>query len=132
MIRTIIICASLFAITLAVSRHDGLCAQKKPHAVIKPAVWNFGKIKKGEKVTHVFTLKNTGNETLVVESAVETCECLNASFKSMKVKAGKSTTITVTYDTTEGDGPFESTVEILTNDPDISMLTIVIKGIIVE
>jgi hypothetical protein len=132
MIRTIITCVSLFAIILVVSHNDGLCARKSPHAVIKPAVWNFGKVKKGIKLSHVFTLKNAGNETLVVESAVETCDCINASFASMKVKAGKSTTITVTYDTTEGDGPFESTVEILTNDPDISMLTIVIKGTIVE
>ena len=75
--------------------------------------FDFGKVKKGEKRTHVFPFKNTGDEDLVIEF-VSGCECTELEWPEYKkIKPGESDQIKATFDSTTEEGDVTKTIDIL-------------------
>ena len=60
--------------------------------------FDFGEIEDGEKITHEFTFKNTGNEPLVISKAVGSCGCTVPDWPREPIAAGESGVIKVQYD----------------------------------
>lgn len=60
--------------------------------------FDFGKIKKGEKVTHAFKFTNTGKTPLIVTNATATCGCTTPTWPKSPIKPGDSGVISVTFD----------------------------------
>ena len=102
--------------------------QLKPRMEIKPVSWDFGKIREGKVVKHIFVITNRGNGTLVIESALESCECVTAKIDHMTVEPGKNTNLIITFASEGESGSFSRTVSILSNDPDVPMRTVKISG----
>ena len=57
--------------------------------------FNFGKIKEGEQVEHVFKFKNTGEAPIVVAQVSASCGCTTPTYTSTPVKPGEVGEITV-------------------------------------
>jgi len=95
--------------------------------------YDWGKIMDGEKVTHVYKFKNTGNEPLIISDAKGSCGCTVPDWPKDAIAPGKSGEIKVVYDS-KGKGAVggkndSKRVTIKANtDPMETFLTI--KGIV--
>lgn len=88
-----------------------------PRLLVSEEEWDFGKVKQGEKPTHIFTIKNVGEENLIIEGLKESCKCIEASISTTLIRSGGSAEIKVSYDTTDYIGKDEKHFHIYSNDP---------------
>jgi Protein of unknown function (DUF1573). len=58
---------------------------------------DLGKIKQGVPVTATFVVTNIGTEPLIIEQATPTCGCTIGDYTKSPILAGKTGTITATY-----------------------------------
>ncbi len=80
--------------------------------------FDFGKVKKGEKRTHVFPFTNTGDEVLVIEF-VSGCECTTLEWPEFeKFKPGESGEIKAIFDSSTEEGDVTKTIDILLEHKD--------------
>ena len=61
LVLTIIISAIAFAGLVSAQENKG------PRIEVKEIQYNFGKVVQGTSVSHVFEVRNTGNEELIIE-----------------------------------------------------------------
>jgi len=59
---------------------------------------DFGKIKRGDKVTYDFKFVNTGKTPLIITDAVATCGCTKPEVPKAPIKPGESGNVHVTFD----------------------------------
>jgi hypothetical protein len=60
--------------------------------------FDWGKVMDGEKVTHIFKFKNTGNEPLIISNAKGSCGCTVPEWPKDAIAPGKSGEIKVVFD----------------------------------
>jgi len=60
-------------------------------------VYDFGEIKEGEKVTHDFKFKNSGNSPLIISSATATCGCTIPDYPNEPIAPGAEGVIRVVF-----------------------------------
>jgi hypothetical protein len=92
-------------------------AQFEPKAVIIPAEYDFGKITEGEVVNYEYTIKNDGNDELIIKDVKGTCGCTAAKPEKNKLKPGESTKVKVTFNSDGRQGKQVKAVNMSTNDP---------------
>ncbi|KXK39333.1 MAG: DUF1573 domain-containing protein [Saprospiraceae bacterium] len=61
-------------------------------------VYDWGTIMDGDKMTHVFKFKNTGNEPLIISNAKGSCGCTVPEYPKDAIAPGKSGEIKVVFD----------------------------------
>jgi len=88
-----------------------------PRLLVSELEWDFGKVKQGEKPTHIFTIKNGGEDDLIIEGLKPSCSCITLSISTTRIQQGESTELKVTYDTTDYTGKDEKHFHIYSNDP---------------
>ncbi|MEP6612632.1 MAG: DUF1573 domain-containing protein [Mucilaginibacter sp.] len=59
---------------------------------------DFGKIKRGDKVTYDFKFTNTGKSPLIITDAVATCGCTKPEVPKAPIKPGETGNVHVTFD----------------------------------
>jgi Protein of unknown function (DUF1573) len=89
---------------------------KKPRAVFKSTVQNFGKVKQGDVLTHEFVFKNEGDAALIIERVETTCGCTAALVSDQKVLPGKEGKIKTTFDTRGYAGRMTRYIYLVSND----------------
>ena len=60
--------------------------------------YDWGKVMDGDKVTHIFKFKNTGNEPLIISNAKGSCGCTVPEWPKDAIAPGKSGEIKVIFD----------------------------------
>ena len=91
--------------------------------------YDFGKVKDGEKVTHVYKFTNTGKEPLIINSAKGSCGCTVPEWPKDPVAPGATGEIKVEFNSKGKAGQQSKTVTIMANtDPNPSQ--IIIKGVV--
>jgi len=91
---------------------------RSPQITISEEEWDFGLVKSEEKPTHVFTIKNKGNEDLVIERVWASCGCVQTSISTNRILPGKSAEIKATFNTVGYEGKLEKLIYIKSNDPE--------------
>ena len=91
----------------------------QPKILMSEEEWDFGKVTRGEKPTHVFTVKNEGEGDLIISGVKESCTCIEVSISTNLIKPGGSAELTVSYDTTDYAGKDEKHLHIYSNDPQV-------------
>lgn len=89
-----------------------------PKLVLQQSEYDFGDIKQGEKVSHVFVLTNRGGDLLKINSVRPSCGCTAAMPEKNELSPGESTNLTVTFNSTGRMGKQKKLVRIDTNDPE--------------
>lgn len=92
-------------------------AQFEPKAVIIPAEHDFGNITEGEVVNYEYTIKNDGNDVLVIKDVRATCGCTAAKPGKNELKPGESTKVKVSFNSDGRPGKQVKAVNMSTNDP---------------
>ena len=88
-------------------------------------VHDFGTVKEGEIVSHVFTFKNTGEGPIVIQNARGSCGCTVPKYSREPVQPGEEGIITVNFNTAGRPNVQNKSVTILANtDPPQSKLMI--------
>ena len=90
-------------------------AGKIPVMTFKEKEFDFGTIKEGDKVEHVFTFTNTGNADLIIADAKGSCGCTGPEYKKDAIKPGETSTMKVTFDSTGKPGKQQKSVNITAN-----------------
>lgn len=88
---------------------------------------NFGDIKQGETVEHVFTFTNTGENPLLISNAQGSCGCTVPSYPTEPIPPGESGEILVKFDSKGKTGDQHKTVTITANT-DPAQTRLAIKG----
>lgn len=101
-----------------------------PAFVWEESVFDFGKIKLGEPVTHEFEFTNSGQEPLVISSVKASCGCTVTAYTKDPVPAGGTGFVKATYNAARA-GQFSKTVTVVANTSEGSVL-LTIKGEVVE
>tara|TARA_B100000242_G_scaffold79839_1_gene52718 strand:+ start:1275 stop:1718 length:444 start_codon:yes stop_codon:yes gene_type:complete len=109
---------------------DGLSKNiKAPQISINSPVFDFGEVNEGEKLEHIFLIKNTGKANLVISSAKTTCGCTVAKLPKEPILPNQQSEIIVVFNTKGKFGKQNKTITLLTNTvPRAKVLTI--KGYI--
>ncbi len=89
--------------------------------------FNFGQVKAGEKVQHVYKFTNTGDEPLVISNAKGSCGCTVPSWPKEPIGIGEEGEILVEFNSKGKSGNQTKTVTI-TGNTDPPQTIIQIKG----
>jgi hypothetical protein len=93
---------------------------------------DFGKVKRGEKLTHRFSFRNEGKGPLKVYGVHAACGCTAVEVASGKEYAPQETgAIDVTFDTTDFNGSIVKTVTVMTNERQVADRTLSIRATVV-
>jgi hypothetical protein len=106
-----------------------LCAfAAGPKIEFTETTYDFGTIKEENgAVTHVFEFKNTGDEKLVIISAIASCGCTTPKYPTEPIAPGATGKIKVTYNPSGRPGEFEKGVKVRYNAGDKGKQRVVIK-----
>jgi hypothetical protein len=77
--------------------------------------YDFGKIKEGEKVAHIFAFQNKGPGKLVISSASTSCGCTVPKFDKNPISAGKGGTLEVVFNSSGRSGIQTKTITVRSN-----------------
>ena len=77
--------------------------------------FDFGKIKEGIKVDHIFKFKNTGTNPLVLQDARASCGCTIPEYTKDTIAPGSEGKIKVIYDSANKNGQINKTVTVTAN-----------------
>lgn len=86
-----------------------------PEITFTEEVFDFGKITQGEKVSHAFKFKNTGDKNLIISGASGSCGCTVPEWPKEPIKPGAEGAINVVFNSEGKSGMQEKTVTIITN-----------------
>ncbi|MNT56853.1 hypothetical protein D3C72_1941880 [compost metagenome] len=92
-------------------------AQNKPLTTIafSETDHNFGDIKKGEKVEHVYEVTNTGTNPLIISNVKPGCGCTVPDYTKEPILPGKKGKITLHFDSTNFDGAVSKAADVFVN-----------------
>lgn len=77
--------------------------------------FDFGKIKKGDKVEHVYEVTNTGKNPLVISEVKPGCGCTAPDFTKEPILPGKKGKITLHFDSSNFDGNVQKYADVFAN-----------------
>jgi len=95
-------------------------------------VYDFGDIKKGEKVSHTFKVKNTGKSVLNLRKVSSSCGCTATQPDKTVIASGETASITVTFDSRGRSGRQNQTITVISNDPKKSNQILRITATIID
>lgn len=77
--------------------------------------FDFGKIKKGDKVQHIYEITNTGTNPLVISEVKPGCGCTVPDFTKEPILPGKKGKITLHFDSSNFDGNVQKYADVYAN-----------------
>jgi hypothetical protein len=102
-------------------------AEDAPAMTFTEKEFDFGTIKEGDVVTHVFKFTNTGKTPLVIQNASAPCGCTVPDWPHEPVAPGATGEINVKFNSKGKSGLQNKPVTIVANtQPDVS--TVTLKG----
>lgn len=99
-----------------------------PKLTVQVNEYDFGDIKQGEKVSHVFILTNTGGDLLEIKRIIPSCGCTAAMPEKSELAPGESTNLNVTFNSAGKRGKQIKIIRINSNDKENPQALITIKG----
>ncbi len=115
-------CLLFVAATLASGLHAA------PKIECENPKFDFGTSLNDQTIEHVFTLRNGGDEELVIQNVQPSCGCTLAELGDKNLAPGESTTIKARLDLTNRLGRQDKHISVFSNDPANRTLTLLISG----
>lgn len=94
---------------------EGNANSDLPEIKFEEETYDFGRISQGEKVTHAFKFKNTGNANLIISSANGSCGCTVPEYPKKPILPGEEAVVNVVFSSEGKSGMVEKTVTMVTN-----------------
>ncbi|WP_370897637.1 DUF1573 domain-containing protein [Chryseobacterium gossypii] len=105
------------AATSAVSGETASAQPDQPLTTIalSESNFDFGKIKKGDKVEHVYEITNTGTNPLVISEVRPGCGCTVPDFTKEPILPGKKGKITLHFDSSNFEQNVQKYADVFAN-----------------
>ncbi len=87
----------------------------QPKISVSEDTYDFGSVKQGTVVKHVFKIKNTGNKDLILTSVRASCGCTTPHWTNKPIKPGGTGEIAVEFNTAGKMGKQVKTITINSN-----------------
>ena len=113
------------------SRWTAAQLQNAPAISVDRQVIEAGKIKKGEKTTYQVKLTNNGKSKLLIRK-IESGSTSITVDAPKEINAGASASLTITFDSAGQSGEQSKSIEVITNDPKNSKITLRLKAEVTE
>jgi hypothetical protein len=101
-----------------VKGEEGISSTDLPKIKFASDQHDFGKVKEGKIVEHVFSFQNEGTKTLEIKDIKTSCGCTAALVSKKKIEPGQNGTLRVELDTKDRNGRMSRTISVRSNDPD--------------
>jgi Protein of unknown function (DUF1573) len=88
-----------------------------PFIEFEEEIHDAGDIWEGEKASHTFSFKNTGDAVLLIKKVKTSCGCTAAVISSKEIESGKTGEIKATFNTKRFRGKQSKTIYVSSNDP---------------
>ena len=98
-----------------VSANEAIAPEDAAKIEFEEEVFDFGDIKEGEVVEHVFAFKNTGNNPLMISKATGSCGCTVPEWPRDPIAPGQSGEIKVKFNSKGKVGEQDKQVSIQAN-----------------
>ena len=89
--------------------------ENSPVITFEETEFDFGDLKQGDEVKHIFKFKNTGKSNLIIETATAPCGCTVPSWPKEPIAAGESGEIEVKFNSTGKEGVQNKVVTVTAN-----------------
>lgn len=99
-----------------------------PKIAFATTVHDFGTVIEGDKLRHVFVVKNTGNAPLLIDGAHASCGCTVAALKSKSIEPGGTSEIDASVNTHGKVGPSRTTITVDSNAKDQPHVTLTLTA----
>ena len=109
-----------FLLVLTFFQLTVLAQTKGPALEVKEDYFDFGDIKQGAVVEHVFKFTNTGDSILVIQKVYSTCGCTIPSYPKEGIAPGQSGEITVKFNSEGKMGLNNKIITILSNAKNVA------------
>lgn len=106
----------------------GATVAAAPKIDVEDSMYDFGEVLEGIAVTHTFTLRNVGDEPLVIKRVRADCGCTTADLPKDNLSPGESTELEISIDTAGFGGDIAKRIYIESNDPTTPTLTLRVTG----
>lgn len=105
------------ATAASVSGETAAPASNQPLTTIalSESSFDFGNIKKGDKVEHVYEVTNTGTNPLVISEVKPGCGCTAGDFTKEPILPGKKGKVTLHFDSSNFDGNVNKYADVFAN-----------------
>ena len=77
--------------------------------------YDFGQVKEGKKVVHVYEVLNTGNADLILQDVRPSCGCTTPKFDNKPIRPGKKGKIEVAFNSAGRPGKQRKSIMVVTN-----------------
>lgn len=118
--------------TIACFSSFGLLFAQPKIEIVGGDSFNFGELYKGEKVERKVTIKNAGKETLLIERVHASCGCTAALLADKNVAPGKTTALSISFDSKNFSGEQRKNVFVYSNDPSASAKEITFTAKVIQ
>jgi len=81
-----------------------------------PYAWDFGSVKEGTLLKHVFILRNESKTTLVINKLQTSCGCTASTASHNEIPQGQASKVEVSFNTKGYSGKVKQFVYVHTND----------------
>jgi len=89
-----------------------------PKLVLSEESWHFGEVRPDEQPSHVFKIKNEGEQKLVIESVYSSCSCVILELVKKEIEPGEETELVATFDPYGYEGDVTKNITVKSNDPE--------------
>lgn len=103
---------------------------KAPKIVVDNPSFDFGTIKSGEKVEHMYKITNTGKSDLIIRKVKSSCGCTAVLPSSKVIHPGETSDLKTVFNSRGKKGRQYKSVTVITNAPESPTTTLRIGGMI--
>lgn len=99
-----------------------------PDIQFSETAYDFGDIKSGDKVEHIFKVTNGGKTPLVLRKVKASCGCTASQPDKTNILPGETANISVTFDSRGRNGRQNQSITVYSNDPKKSTMLLRISA----
>jgi len=121
-----------FSLGFIVCFFSALAWGGQPKMMLPETVYDFGSVFQGEKVEHVFQVRNAGNASLTIKKVKTSCGCTIAEKSFEKLGPGETGEIRVRFNSSRFKDRVRKKIYLYTDDPENPIGNLFIIGRIQE
>ncbi len=108
---------NFFAILLLLSNQSfgQVEDEKRPFISFEETKFDFGDIKEGTIVNHVFNFKNSGNEPLFIQNVLSTCGCTIPEWPKEPIGVGRKSFVKASFNSSGKVGIQNKVISVMSN-----------------
>ena len=119
-----------YLMPFAPTSESALRATEGPKIQVHEAEHDFGQVRGGQQVEHIFTIANVGKAPLEISKVDSSCACTTAFLSDPTIPPGKTLQMKVQVAIPKKEGNIEQFVRLQTNDPNQPTFELKVKAIV--